>query len=538
MVASLEGLPAELLARVVHYVPRPAHLKSLCLVSKTLQNTATPARYRYVELDEHSKGWPDLEVGHGLLSADKPGLAHVRELCCWNVDPESETRAAASVRLLLQYLPWDSLATFHGSDIPIDKATLVALLTQQTRLKHLILGPLCFDINPLLQAKAFTEHIWAKLETLSIPKRLDSVQDLVAYRHVIRKAPRLRTLQVSCHDLGTTDTNTTNSSPESPVFGYLFPPTVGGCLPQPPLKLQKLMLRDIDLTAITSRFSDVFDIHSLQSLEIDDCLDWPHLLTDLAGAFAKHGSSLHSFCLTSWRSCHEPVEQLLRSVKNLRTLHLLSAEHDNPIALNALDGYLASLVDVFVVYDWCGTGDYAPGIQQLHEAIATKMPCLERLGVALPPICILDAAAEESSRHMSCLRSLVAVPKLELLRIVNWPSMPADSFADPEEVDNETSRRRSNRALYQYAVKDFMLSSLQQAFESAKRRPGSCVVCMDSICDDRGSDGAVKTPVDSLYFTPGKEADMYGNTRVNALQITVVEARYFLECDDMFWAFS
>lgn len=283
----LEGLPAELLYSILNCIVRPSDLKALCLVSKSLSNSAFRHLYRGISIPYKYRSNEARRLD--ILSQSRH-LHHIRSIDLPSGTKWPDTTFRTSLRPLLEQAPLHTLERFTYGNFPRPSAEDLYLVWRHHKksLRNLQLD--FFSPAPSLWEAAWCEDLKSlrELEDLEIDFAMNREEELYP---VLFKRLHLKKLQK--FTLRFRGKRTDRWKSPAICLGFL------------PFALTSIMLTEVRLPH--SRDWRLADYPALSSLELRECYEYAPLLDDWKTPKLKRFSLRDEFPLD---------ESTIRSIDN------------------------------------------------------------------------------------------------------------------------------------------------------------------------------------------------------------------------------
>lgn len=265
--------------------------------------------------------------------------------------------------------------------------------------------------------------------------------------------------------------------------------------------------------------SALFDLSSLRSLCIRECSGSDRFLSAMGVEVSEHGCALREFTYEARTRFHfAEVETLLTSFKGLKKLHLNCHREDTQrrFDLDCLGGHMETLEEL--VLGCCHIDERHSEKLDLDLSIFTPscFPRLQQLAVPMPPIAIHCTAEPPILDYVKTFRSLMSLPSLHVLMILNWPRAIQGTFAKACQANNVR-----NQKAFMHDLDDFFNANLCKLIDKA-----AIVGYLARHKNPTYDRSSVRVDLQPACYVVEKRTDPFGNSRTSAFRTTLSQARY------------
>lgn len=407
--------------------------------------------------------------------------------------------------------------------------TMYLLLAQQQKLEHIALGPVMCNFEALLETRTLP---WIKLSRLDLPETVNnSVHECVSYNKIIKNAPHLSGLSIRCkHFL--------ESDPDERVP-----------LSASAENLERVFLDDIETSGSRSqynleevRFGGIrvggnlisrLNLPLLRILSIRHCQDVDSVLLAIIAAATKGDCALQDFTYIAGDNTEvefDLLHKMLKSLTGLKKLHLSRHETDEAqqdvFDIKCIDGHKATLESVFIGCAHIIDVDQEE-VLEIDPSHFASFQKLRYLAVPMPKTFMPAAGAQASSDYITVFQSLMQLPDIKVLRIINFPKAIANSFQMFNEKyganhDENSYLDHYNQEYFTKALDSFVKNKLAPCCQ------GALVLCFGGGEEGGGlaGDGENEVDVHPAYYMMKQHTGILGLTYTSATRTSLSEAWY------------
>lgn len=402
-------------------------------------------------------------------------------------------------------------------NVRIDETAIYSLLAQQQKLKTLKIGPVMCDFARLLETSTLS---WSNLTSLEVPEAVGA-EDIEACRMIIKQAPHLSDLTIRCASSMTSSTEKRSQGIDAEELYDFLDDTLSANGPTK-LKLAKLCLQDIE---IEEPFVSRLEISHLRSVCIRECTGGDVLLMAITAAGTNGECALQELiydAIPEEPFFYEELAQLLRSFTGLKKLHLardVSEDSNSRFDFGCLDGHKGTLESIYFGCSHVDAPD-AELLLGLDLTFFTAFPKLRYLAVPMPATTIPFSKTEHLKTYVDNFQSLMALPELQALRIINYPRAAEGAFA--VNVENIETRDKVSAKAFMSDLDDFVAKQLGPHLGGIK------VLCFGSGQPGGQAvfDGVREFRIPSAYYAAEKRMSLYGSTFTSASRISLKDASW------------
>ena len=433
-VHALITLPAELQLAVVEHLHDHEDRSSLAFTCKNLHKLIVPSLYEAISLDLDKCAFPQL---NGFFIGGNSGHVHIKSLVFEPDCPGSEATPRVSVRLALQLLSRNTLRSIEFPSEPAaDAETLVTLFAQQACLQSIKLGRIGDAMQQVVQSNAVSVSCFQSITSLILPETITGASDLEGCQKVIEGAATLKKLEMSiceCLDKSLTPQLQDHASYDGIIVKLLFA-HIAPYGSQRPLALSQLELFDTTLSYASRTWLRVIDFTKLVCLSLRGCTSVEMVLLPLAAHFKSSKPALKAFNLEDDCMPCNVVEMFLASFTGLESLALTQSEAvPNFIPdLRCIEGHASTLRQLRLAFYEDTNKPSLPSSLPEHVCLMlwSKFTKLEQVALPMATYHYRTGWGDQPplADCYAALIQLAALPKLRLLRIMNFPLLPDGTF--------------------------------------------------------------------------------------------------------------